>query len=73
MLGAMLEGGYPPKRRGLPGPEAVHLPFPKELPADMDYQQLLPLVEEVRHLAAPLFGIEARLRAFLFVVFLKIR
>ncbi|CAJ1445225.1 unnamed protein product [Effrenium voratum] len=29
-----------------------------ELPADLDYQQLLPLVEEVRHLAAPLFGIE---------------
>ena len=26
----------------------------------MDYERLLPRVEELRHLAAPLFGIEAR-------------
>ena len=26
----------------------------------MDYEHLLPRVEELRHLAAPLFGIQAR-------------
>lgn len=31
----------------------------EELPSDMDYGKLLPLVEELRHLSVPLFGIEA--------------
>jgi len=29
-----------------------------ELPSDMDYGELLPLVDELRHLSAPLFGIQ---------------